>query len=220
MATDFDDFVDRDYAASQKTAVTTGHSAPIAARPPTREELEAQMAETQQRLADLRQAQERLERERAALEEARRRRVELQTGREEMVHHLTRGIGLLEEAAFAAQRDAEQMSRTLEAFREAVAKVQAINEETWSQEHWQVELTRALTTIDNARMEWNAARLKWTLLDGAEKGGDPKPAPASPAGLTELNWIQLCRLGVALTWPLVAVALAALVVFGIALFRS
>src|SRR5208283_4175374 len=94
----------------------------------------------------------------------RRRQAEFQTGRGEILLHLTRGIGLLEEAELSARRDAEEMARTLAEFREAVNKVQAINEQAWTSDNHSVELTRAATTVENARMEWNAARLKFKLL--------------------------------------------------------
>ncbi len=41
-----------------------------------------------------------------------------------MLQHLTRGIGLLEEAELNSRRDTEQMARTLAEFRQAVQKVQ------------------------------------------------------------------------------------------------
>ena len=71
------------------------------------------VSEKQIKLAELKRAQEELERERAGLEELRRRQMEFQTGRSEMLQHLTRGIGLLEEAELTARRDTEQMARTL-----------------------------------------------------------------------------------------------------------
>ena len=83
-----------------------------------------------------------------------------------MVHSLTRGLGLLEEAEFNARRDAEQMVKTVADFRDALDKLQGIHDETWNKETFSVELTRALTTIENARMEWNAARLKFPILSG------------------------------------------------------
>src|SRR5213080_2386678 len=137
MASEFDetDFVDGDFQSARKSplaASTTGG----AGRPPTREELDSRVTETQQRLMELKRAQEELERERAALEEARRRRTEFQTGREEMLQSLTRGVGLLEEAEFTARRDAEQMARALGDLREAQGKIQGINEQTWSKDNW------------------------------------------------------------------------------------
>jgi hypothetical protein len=68
-------------------------------------------------------------------------------------------------------------------FREAVHKVQAINEQAWTSENHSVELTRAATTIENARMEWNAARLKFPLLTAAAlRPTLPRPRP--PFGLS------------------------------------
>jgi hypothetical protein len=213
MASEFDesDFVDSDFQAAKKSPFAVASSNALN-RPPTREELDSRVTDTQQRLIELKRAQEELERERSALEEARRRRTEFQTGREEMQQHLTRGVGLLEEAEFNARRDAEQMAKTLGELREALLKVQGIHDETWTQENYNVELTRALAVIDNARMEWNAARLKWSLLSGPQLT-DNQPATAdqpAPMSLESLGFLQLCKLGLAMTWPLALVALAAL----------
>jgi len=213
MPSQFDetDFVDGDFQAVQKSPFAASSSAP-AGRPPTREELDSRVTETQQRLVELKRAQEELERERAALEEARRRRTEFHTGREEMLQSLTRGVGLLEEAEFSARRDAEQMAKTLGELREALIKVQGLHDETWTKENYQLGLIRALTVIDNSRMEWNAARLKWSLLNDPPTVEDAPSAaerPASPS-LESLGFLQLCKLGVAFTWPLVLVALAGL----------
>ena len=60
--------------------------------------------------------------------------MEFQTGRQEAIQNLTRGIGLLEEAELSARRDAEQMGRALIEMREALAKVEATNEATWTKE--------------------------------------------------------------------------------------
>src|SRR5436190_7025079 len=213
MASEFDesDFVDGDFQAAKKSPFAAPQPGG-AGRPPSREELDSRVTETQQRLMELKRAQEELERERATLEEARRRRTEFQTGREEMLQSLTRGVGFLEEAEFNARRDAEQMARTLCELREALTKVQTIHEETWTQENYNVELTRALTVIDNARMEWNAARLKWPLLSGpaAPEEDEVPAAKATAPSLESLDFFQLCKLGLAFTWPLVLVTLAAL----------
>src|SRR5258707_1095845 len=78
-------------------------------------------------------------------------------------------------------------------------------------------LTRGLTGVENARMEWNGARLKFPVLSGAaaqEAATAPaatKTAPASP--FATQSFLGLCKMGLALTWPLVVVALAALGIF-------
>ncbi|MBM3833887.1 MAG: hypothetical protein FJ403_11570 [Verrucomicrobia bacterium] len=218
MASQFDesDFVDSDYQSAKSpypaTAAQMRTASSVLNRPPTREELETQVNEAHHKLGELRRAQEELERERASLEEARRRRIEFQTGRNEMLQNLTRGVGLLEESEFAARRDAEQMSKTLADLREALCKVQSIQDESWTQENWNVELTRALTTIENSRMEWNAARLKWPLLNGTPQAPvEAKASAQSVASLLEGHTFgQLCKLGLALTWPIVVIGLLAL----------
>ena len=181
-------------------------------RAPSREEVDSRVAEAQQKLAELKRAQEELERERASLEETRRRQIEFQTGRQEMIQNLTRGIGLLEEAELNARRDAQQMAKTLAEFKDALEKIQSIREETWTKDNFQVELTRGLTALENARMEWNGARLKFDILS-APAPTPQEPGSAGPAGtvptLGGQSFSDLCRLGFALTWP---VALAVIVV--------
>ncbi|MBN2507998.1 MAG: hypothetical protein JXQ71_15030 [Verrucomicrobia bacterium] len=224
MASQFDpsEFVDDDFPPVKKPASgpeTTASPNPFtdsaSGRPVSREDVETRVTEMHQKLAELKQAQQELERERSSLEELRRRQIEFSKGREEMLEHLTRGVGLLEDAEFAARRDAEQMSRSLTEFREALGKIQAIQEQSWTQENLNIELTRALTIIENARMEWNAARLKFPILSG-EAGADAGKS-ALPGGpvqqlLPQQSYAELCKLGLAITWPLALLALAIFVV--------
>jgi hypothetical protein len=209
---DFDpaDFVDDDFQA-RKAQAASG----VSSRAPTREEVDTRVADTHQKLAELKRAQEELERERSALEETRRRQMEFQTGRHEMIHNLTRGLGLLEEAEFTARRDAEQMAKTIADFRDVLSKIEAVREETWTTETFNVELTRALTAIENGRMEWNAARLKFPLLTGEKPTSTAPGETSAPEAIPVSNrsFGELCKLGLALTWPLALIALAALGVF-------
>jgi hypothetical protein len=209
---DFDpaDFVDDDFQA-RKAQAASG----VSSRAPTREEVDTRVADTQQKLLELKRAQEELERERSALEETRRRQMEFQTGRHEMIHNLTRGLGLLEEAEFTARRDAEQMAKTIADFRNVLSRIEAVREETWNTENFNVELTRALTAIENGRMEWNSARLKFPVLTGEKPATNTAGEPSAPEALVGGNrsFGEMCKLGLALTWPLALIALAALGVF-------
>ena len=217
---DATEFIDTDFLA-HKTPYALPAAAkvsPLAAasqRAPNREEVDRKVVEAQQKLTELKRAQEELERERSSLEELRRRQSEFQTGRQEIIQNLTRAVGLLEEAEFTARRDAEQMAKTIANFREALAKVQGIRDEAWTRENFSVELTRGLTAVENARMEWNSARLKLPVLTGeSAPSGDPAaPAPTTPASLAALPFGDLCKMGLAFTLPLVALALVALVAF-------
>ena len=177
-----------------------------------REELDDQVSTLQTQLAKLNRARDKLEREKATVEESRRRFSEFQTGREEMLHELTRSLGLLEEAQLDAQRDAEQMTRSMDDLRDALTKVDSLVEVDTHDEDWKVLLTRNLTTSENARMELNSARLKWTLLSGIrDDEGQGFTAPVQP-GQTGLpmpkSFGQLCLWGLALTWPVLLIGAA------------
>ena len=218
MAFDGTDFVDTDLRTSGGSSprlATASQSMPGATgRAPTREELDSQLTATQQDLAKLREAQEQLERAKAAIEEMRRRRGEFQTGREEMLQNLLRGVALLEQAEMNLRRDALQMGRTLEGLRGALGNVQGLNEQTWTDTTWETELSRALAAIENARMEWNQARLAWSVLEeGSASAGQPTGSTAPVSLLTGLTTAQLARLGLAFNWP---VALLGLGVFALA----
>jgi hypothetical protein len=224
MSSQFDasEFIDDDFQAARRSSAAAAAN-PFAAasgeRAPTREEVDTKVGEMQQKLTELKRAQQELERERSSLEETRRRQLEFTTGRQEMVQHLTRGVGLLAEAEFAARREAEQMAKALEGMRDALIKVQAIQEETWTKDNFNVELTRALTTVENARMEWNASRLKFPVLsttDTVEATAPSSSEHSIETILQQKSYAELCKFGLALTWPL---ALAALAIFVVLLLR-
>ena len=222
---DATEFVDPDFIGHKVPYAPTALPKPSpfgheAQRAPNREEVDRKVVDAQKKLAELKRAQEELERERASLEEVRRRQNEFQTGRQEIIQNLTRGIGLLEEAEFTARRDAEQMARTMTEFRAALAKVQAIRDESWSKDAFAMELTRGLTAVENARMEWNSARLKLPVLAGENAPAvAAKPEPVTPVGLATLPFGQLCKIGLAFTLPLVGVGLLALGAFVLLLRR-
>ena len=216
MALEGTDFVDTDLrtaGGSSPRLATAGQPVSSGAgRAPTREELDSQLTATQQDLAKLREAQEQLERAKAAIEEMRRRRAEFQTGREEMLQNLLRGVALLEQAEMNLRRDAVQMGRTLEGLRGALGNVQSLNEQAWTDTTWETELARALAAIENARMEWNQARLAWPVLEGGTSApGQSAPAASAVSPLAGLSAAQLARLGLAFNWPVALLGLGVLV---------
>lgn len=219
MASEYDpsEFVDADFQSARRTttAAATAAAPGDSVRAPTREEVEARVGDMHSKLEELRRAQQELERERADLEETRRRQTEFTKGRQEMEQHLTRGIGLLEEAEFAARRDAEQMAKELVDLREALAKMQAVQQESWTKDNFNTELTRALTAVENARMEWNSARLKFAVLNQETSQPEttaPAPENFAPELLRERSYAELCKMGLALTWPVALVGTAIVLV--------
>lgn len=219
---DASEFIDGDFQAHKSPFSSASSAAAQGARAPSREEVDAEVGARQQRLLELKREQEALERERASLEETRRRQTEFQTGRQEMTQNLTRGLGLLEQAEFNCRRDAEQLAKAVSGLREAFSNLEAVHQETWTKDNFSAELTRALTTLENARMEWNAARLKFPVLSAPAPEQDvaaPAPAVTIAAPFGPQTFGELCRIGFALTWPLALVALAALGLLAVVLLR-
>ncbi len=221
MPSDHDDseFVDRDFLESREAA---GHGGSAAASGPetgmSDEELIEQASLAQQRLSQLHLEQQEMQQKLSDLEESKRRRHECSVGREEALRDLTRGIALLEKAEFDARANLEQMTRTLEGLRTCIQQVEAIDERNWQKPDWNVQLSRDSASVENARMEWNAARLRWdvlgssNLLEDADDSGDSKPVkPFTEAQ----SFTDFCRLGFALTWP---VAAAVLIIGGLVVF--
>jgi chromosome segregation ATPase len=218
---DASEFIDGDFQA-HKSPLSGSSAGAQTVRAPSREEVDAEVAARHQRLSELKREQEALERERAALEETRRRQTEFQTGLQEMTQNLTRGLGLLEQTEFNCRRDAEQLAKAVSGLREAFSNLEAIHQETWTKDNFNGELTRALTTLENARMEWNAARLKFPVLSAqapAPEANTPAPAVTVAAPFGPQTFGELCRIGFALTWPLALVALAALGLLAVVLLR-
>ena len=199
VAFDNTDFVDTD--SERRKTPDTGPA-------PTREELDSRLTGAQQQLAKLRESHEQIEREIVAIEERRRKRAEFTQGLGEMRHELTRAVTVLEKSELDARRLAEQVARSLEGIRSAAAGIEPLSDESWTADTWEQELSRGLAIVENARMELNAARLKWPQLEG--RLAEEEKGHASPVSrLVELPLTQLCRIGFALTWPLAAVALLA-----------
>ncbi len=222
MASDYDstEFVDTEVPANVSSRPVAGAgSGPAETPAPSQEELDGQASDVQSKLAELKRRREALEGERDEVEAARRRRAELAQSHAELMRHLTRGVVLLEEEAISAGREAEQSAKIFSSLQTALANVSAIDQEQWSKKNWMTELTKAETAVENARHEWNAARLKYARLDAVVEEPVRQPdgtMPAPKLALTEQTFGQLCRLGFALTWPIAAAIVAVLLVM---LFR-
>ncbi|MBM3848134.1 MAG: hypothetical protein FJ405_17835 [Verrucomicrobia bacterium] len=215
MSSHFDasEFIDDDLQPSSKSTPPLGYSTSAVGgdrRAPSREETESKVTEMQQRLAELKSEQQRLERERAALEETRRRQAEFATGRVETTQNLTRALTQLEEAEVRHRREAELRSRAVADMREALAKLSALQPDSWNKDNLEVELTRSLAVVDNARMEWNSARARFQELQGEGSPTPSSPNSAPPSGSVPpipQKFSDLCRLGFAINWPLFVLGL-------------
>ncbi len=192
----------------------------VAGQVPTPEQLSAEVTDRSQQLVALRERQAQVERAKSELEELQRRRAEYDHGRGEVRDRVTHSITLLEQAEVTARREVEQLGKSLLGLREVAGAVQKLSDKAWSGENWNQDLSRDLAVIENARNELNSARQKWPILDGSAANGTAVGGTKVKVGFEGLPFLKLAQLGLALTWPLVVVALLAAGLFATLLLKK
>jgi DNA repair exonuclease SbcCD ATPase subunit len=190
-----------------------------------REEVTNEVARQTQELEKLRHRQEDIERQRRDLEELRQRQDEYTRGKKDMLERLTQSIISLEKQEVRAAQLADLLGATRGRFKQMYAEIGALDEESWSEEGFREELSRALAMVDDARMEFNKTMARVESASGTDEAipstPGPAPYPEAPAEPEEDRgfgyWLKV---GLAVSLPIV---LALLVLFGALLwmlFRS
>jgi chromosome segregation ATPase len=178
------------------------------------EHLDDQVQKAQEQLLQLKRQQEQIEKQKRELEELSRRQDELDHGRTEMTDKLTRALVVLEREAYNAQNRQEQIRVARESFTQHLELIEAIDPRNWNPADLHKELSRALSTVDDARTEYNEHRSRLQAGDGVNGDAtlpDPNPvAYENSDGRSFIDWLQI---GVALSLPLMVFGAVALVVF-------
>lgn len=179
-------------------------------------EVNDQVVQAMEELERLRKRQEDLEREKQELEDLRRKQEEYERGKREMIERFTQSLVTLEKDELQAERMGELLGATRKRFKNMLNEIQSIAEEGWPEETIRDELNKALTLIEDARMEFNKAMSR---IEGA---GGEKQAPAHHAAALQEGlpyrepdrsfgyWLKA---GIAITLPLIIVILAVAAVY-------
>jgi phage-related tail protein len=182
----------------------------------TTEHLDSQVQKAQQQLLDLKRQQEQIEKQKRELEELSRRQEEFDRGRAEMNDKLTRSLVVLEREAYEAQRKVEQLRATRESFAQHLELLEAIDPKAWDPSELNKELSRALSTVDDARTEFSQQRSRLQAATHAEENVDlALPETASEAGLFSgsRTFAQYFQMGLAFTLPLIIFGFIAVLIF-------
>jgi DNA repair exonuclease SbcCD ATPase subunit len=177
------------------------------------EHLDSQVQKAQEQLLQLKRQQEQIEKQKRELEELSRRQEELERGRAEMTDKLTRSLVVLEREAYDTQRKLEQVRATRESFGEHLQHLEAIDPKSWNPAELHKELSRALSTVDDARTEFSQQRSRLQATAGVESGELPEVTDdlgMPGGGKSFAHWMQI---GLALTLPLIIFGLIALLLF-------
>ena len=179
------------------------------------EHLDSQVQRAQEQLLQLKRQQDQIEKQKRELEELSRRQEELENGRADMSDKLTRSLVILEREAYDTQKKLEQLRSTRESFGQHLELIEAIDPKSWNPAELSKELSRALSTVDDARTEFSQQRSRLQATDDSE--GDvslPEVAPDISdllhGGRSFGQWVQI---GFAVTLPLMILGVTALLIF-------
>jgi hypothetical protein len=218
------DFFDEDLSGggARREGATTSDAEGEHAGPGTlarhREEVSSGVSDAASQIDRLRSRQEELEKEKTTLEELGKRQDQYETQKRDVIQKLSRGIVLAEKEEGQATRLAALFAEMRARFRDSLSELQSINEEDWSDEEFEAELTRGLAVVESAQSLYEKA-LARIDASGWQKGGAKAQSDILGAGQLAKPkrpgfgyWLKV---GIAVSLPL---AVVLVVLFGIWLF--
>jgi len=123
-------------------------------------ELGDKVQQVRAELESLKQKQEEIEREKMRLEELKRRQDELDTGRSDMLDKLTRSLVVVQREVEETQKRLEQLHSIYNSFTQHLRHLESINARAWSSAELPRELSKAISSVEDARAEYIKAQAK------------------------------------------------------------
>ena len=181
---------------------------------PASDELDSQVQRAQEQLLQLKRQQEAIEKQKRELEELSRKQDELEKGRAEMIEKLSRSLVVIERQSLETQSRVEQLRATAVTFSQHLGTLERIDPKVWANDDLHKELSKALSSVDDARVEYGKSITK---INAGSENEVIDPNAASDyneyfAG-EEGNFTTWFKRGLAFTLPLILFALLVLVVF-------
>jgi hypothetical protein len=178
------------------------------------EHLDNQVQKAQEQLLQLRRQQEQIEKQKRELEELSRKQEELERGRAEMSDKLTRSLVILEREAYDAQKRLEQVRAMRESFGQHLELIEGIDPKSWNPADLHKELSRALSTVEGARVEYTQQRSRLQATDANVRGDEVLPENQTDFSETgSRSMMQWMQIGLAFSLPLMVFGLVALLIF-------
>ena len=185
------------------------------------EDLGEEVQKTNTELEKLKRQLEDIEKQKLRLEELKKRQDELEVGRSEMADKLTRSLVTVQREAEEAQKRLEQLNAIHNSFTQHLRYIEAINPKTWGAVDLPKELSKALSAVEDARVEYMKAQAKIAV-----EGSPDIPAPVGLTGAFEQDysyteergfkyWIKS---GFAFTLPLQIIGVLGLIIWAWSLF--
>ena len=132
-----------------------------------------------------------------------------------MTDKFARALVVLEREAYNAQKRLEQLRTTRESFGQHLELIEAIDPKSWNPADLHKELSRALSTVDDARTEYSEqhSRLQAAMEGGSGEASLPEIGADTYEPSGNRSFSQWLQIGIALTLPLIVFGVIALALF-------
>ncbi|MFL6588870.1 MAG: hypothetical protein ACJ8M4_01725 [Chthoniobacterales bacterium] len=175
--------------------------------------LDSQVQKAQEQLVQLRRQADQIEKQKRELEELSRRQEELERGRAEMTDKLSRSLVILEREGYDSQKKLEQIRVTHESFTQHLQLLESIDPKSWNPGELPKELSRALSTVDDARAEFSQQRSRLEAGSGETSEIELPAATRGGAGLGGKSFFDWVQIGFAVSLPLIIFGMVALLFY-------
>jgi hypothetical protein len=131
-----------------------------------------------------------------------------------MTDKLSRSLVILEREGYDSQKKLEQIRATHESFTQHLQLLESIDPKGWNPGELPKELSRALSTVDDARTEFSQQRSRLEAGSGESSEIDLPDVASGSLGLAGgRSFVQWMQIGFAVTLPLIIFGIVALLVF-------
>ena len=172
--------------------------------------LDSQVQKAQEQLLQLRRQADQIEKQKRELEELSRRQEELERGRAEMTDKLSRSLVILEREGYDSQKKLEQIRVTHESFTQHLQLLESIDPKGWNSAELPKELSRALSTVDDARAEFSQQRSRLEAGTGETSDIELPEVARGISGLGGKSFLEWVQIGLAVSLPLIIFGMVAL----------
>ncbi len=174
-----------------------------------KEEVEEHVAKTTEELERLRQRQDDLEREKRDLQELRQRQDDYERGKRDIIEQLEKSLLTLEKEEIKTGQLADLIAATRKRFKNMLAEIQSVNDETWKEDSIRNELGKALAIIENSRLDYkkSMARIQSVTETDTKPGAGGAVIFEEPGlrGGEPQNFAHWFKVGLAASLPLIVI---------------
>lgn len=166
------------------------------------EDLGEEVQKTNTELEKLKRQLEDIEKQKVRLEELKRRQDELENGRADMLDKLTRSMVTVERETDEAQKRLEQLNAIHNSFIQHLRQVDAINPKMWGATELPMELSKALSLVEDARADYSKAQAKIAVSVPTESAPAASSASYEYGYAEEHGFLYWLKSGFAFTLPI------------------